>query len=298
MRIGIIGGTGLEQRLVEAAGGGKLKAQEFMTPFGRPSAPLLLGAAGGAEVALLARHGEGHAFPPARVPYRANIFALKAAGCTHVVAFGATGSLRGEIAPGDLVVCDQLIDRTAGRERSFYEKAAVHVEFADPFCPVTRQWLLGAASGLGGVTVHPRGCYVCIEGPTFSTRAESLLHREWGADVVGMTALPEARLAREAEMAYALVALPVDYDCWRPKSQGGGEGVLELVRANLERATEACIRLLVAALRDARPLAREPSPAHEALRGAVWTERSKFDPAEIGRLRPLWGRYLSDGEDR
>jgi 5'-methylthioadenosine phosphorylase len=290
MRIGIIGGTGIEARLAEAAGGAALDARESTTPFGRPSGPLLLGRAGGAEVALLSRHGEGHVLPPGMVPYRANIFALKAAGCTHVVAFGATGSLREHIAPGDLVVCDQLIDRTTGRERSFFERAAVHVEFAEPFCPVTRRWLLGAAAGLRGGTVHRTGCYVCIEGPSFSTRAESLMHRQWGADVVGMTALPEARLAREASLAYALVALPVDYDCWRPPDAGRGDSVLELVRANIRRATDAGVRLLAAALRDVGPLAREASPAHAALRGAVWTDRARIDPAEIERLRLLWGQ--------
>src|SRR5262249_7449393 len=157
---------------------------------------------------------------PAAVPARANIFALKMLGCTHLVASGATGSLRERIRPGDLVICDQAIDKTDGRPRTFYEHAAVHVEFAEPFCPVMRDWLLSEARTLANIGVQDGGCYVCIEGPAFPTRAESLMHRRWGGDVVGMTMLPEARLAREAEMAYALIALPTDDDCWRPRPRG------------------------------------------------------------------------------
>lgn len=291
LRIGIIGGTGLEQRLLTAIPAADLHPVECDTPFGRPSAPISIGRCGDAEVALLRRHGEGHELSPRAVPHRANLFALKALGCTHVVAFGATGSLRQEIAPGDLVVCDQLIDRTVSAGRTFYEHAAVHVEFADPFCPVMRRWLLDAAAAIPEVTVHDRGCYVCMEGPAFSTRAESRMHRALGADVVGMTALPEARLAREAEMAYALVALPTDYDCWRDGPQGGGT-VLEEVLANLDRATGASIRLVTAALADAGALRREPSPAHDALRLAIWTDKQRIEPDEIERLRPLWARYF------
>lgn len=291
IRIGIIGGTGLETRLADI-GGVTLETVECETPFGRPSGPLQVGAVNAVPIALLARHGDGHVLNPATVPARANVFALKTVGCTHVVAFGATGSLREEIHPGDLVVCDQIIDRTEGRPRTFFEHAAVHVEFADPFCPLMRQWLLQAALIAEGVTVHAKGCYVCMEGPSFSTRAESHMHRQWGADVVGMTALPEARLIREAEMAYALVALPTDYDCWRPRAKGDADSLLAEILGNLARATEASITLLSAALRNLGPIADRRSPAHDALAAAIWSDKSKIDPKEIERLGPLWGKYF------
>lgn len=292
LRLGIIGGSGLEHALEEELPISGARRVEVETPFGEPSAPIATGTCAGVPVAILARHGPEHLLNPAAVPVRANVFALKALGCTHVVAFGATGSLREDMEPGDLVVCDQLIDRTEGRARTFYQHAAVHVEFAEPFCPVLRRWLLDAASDLAGIRVHERGTYVCIEGPGFSTRAESHLHRAWGADVVGMTALPEARLAREAELAYALVALPTDYDCWRPRRDGDGPSLLEEIMGNLKRATGASIRLLVRALSDVRLLRQRRSPAHDALRLAIWTPRDAIPREEVERLRPLWGRYF------
>ncbi|MHC4219382.1 MAG: MTAP family purine nucleoside phosphorylase [Planctomycetota bacterium] len=291
LRIGIIGGTGLESRLFEGVDARDVESIDCETPFGPPSGPVITAVRGDVPIAILARHGAGHLVNPTAVPARANVFALKSIGCTHVVAFGATGSLRERIEPGDLVVCDQLIDRTVARDRTFYEQAAVHVEFADPFCPVMRRWLLAAGSTLDEVKVHDSGIYVCMEGPGFSTRAEANMHRQWGADVVGMTALPEARLAREAEMAYALVALPTDYDCWRPKDPGSGDdSLLAQVMANLERAIIASVRLLGAALDDITELRSEPSPAHTALDHAIWSDQSRIDPEEIERLRPLWGR--------
>ncbi len=290
LRIGIIGGTGMETVLEGQLALRDVCRVEPLTPFGAPSAPITTGRCAEVPVAMLARHGPDHGLPPAAVPARANIFALKALGCTHVVAFGATGSLREEIAPGDLVVCDQLIDRTDGRPRSFFERAAVHVEFSDPFCPILRAWLLAAAAGLPGAAVHARGTYVCIEGPSFSTRAEAALHRQWGGDVVGMTALPEARLAREAEMAYALVALPTDQDCWHPREAPGS--LLEAIMANLRRATASSMALLSRALADVTALRERPSPAHDALRLAIWTARDRIAAEEVHRLRPLWGRYF------
>ncbi len=293
IRIGIIGGTGVEAKLGDRLALTGVEHHKPQTPFGPPSGPIATGTCGGAPVAILARHGAGHVRNPRGVPCRANVFALKLLGCTHIVAFGATGSLREEIAPGDLVLCDQLIDRTEGRERTFFERAAVHVEFAEPFCPVLRNWLLGAVRSLPEVTVHPRGTYLCMEGPSFSTRAESHLHRQWGADVVGMTALPEARLAREAEIAYALVALPTDYDCWRERDGGADRAsLLSEIMSNLERATDASLGLLAAALRDVSVLRREASPAHEALKLAIWSDRDAIDRAEVERLRPLWRRYV------
>lgn len=302
VRVGIIGGTGLGEALLGGMEPEGVESHDVETPFGPPSAAIVTGRFGEVAIALLKRHGDGHHLSPAAVPYRANVYALKALGCTHLVASGATGSLRQEIAPGDLVLCDQLIDRTGGRERTFYERAAVHVEFADPCCPVLRRWLLGAAETLPEVTVHPRGTYVCMEGPSFSTRAESHLHRAWGADVVGMTALPEARLAREAEIAYALIALPTDYDCWRrpempPGHETGGpdqESLLAEIMGNLNRATDASIRLIKAALADIAPLRATPSPAHDALALAIWSDKSAIDPDEIKRLDVLWGRRFGE----
>jgi len=292
LRIAIIGGSGLESRLFNDLAPTDTERHDLDTPFGRPSSTIITGTDRGVPIALLSRHGAGHVLNPAAVPYRANVFALKMLGCTHIVAFGATGSLREAIGLGDLVICDQLIDRTDGRSRTFYEHCAVHVEFAEPFCSVTRRWLSRAAERLNGVGVHDKGCYMCMEGPAFSTRAESNMHRQLGADVVGMTAQPEARLAREAEMAYAMVALPTDYDCWRPRPDGDPDSVLAEIMGNLDRATDASIRLLKSALGDVETLKSTPSPAHDALARSIWTDKGMIDPAEVERLWPLWGRYF------
>jgi 5'-methylthioadenosine phosphorylase len=293
LRIGIIGGTGLGDVLLEGMDPQGVQTHDIETPFGRPSACIITGSFGDAPIAILQRHGDGHVLNPAHVPYRANIYALKSLGCTHIVASGATGSLREDLAPGDLVICDQLIDRTENRERTFYECAAVHVEFADPFCPVMRNWLLDASASIDGTRVHRAGTYVCMEGPGFSTRAESNMHRQWGADVVGMTALPEARLAREAEIAYAIIALPTDYDCWRPHEEhADAQSLLGEIMGNLQRATQASIALIRSALTNVVPLRERSSPAHEALKLAIWSDRSKIDPAEIERLAVLWGRHF------
>lgn len=290
--LGLIGGTGLGERL--AAGFGvSLRPVDCETPFGRPSGPILTGQLDGTPLALLARHGEGHVLNPSAVPSRANIFALKALGVTHLVATGATGSLRENIHPGEIVLVDQFIDRTIGRPRTFYEHAAVHVEFAEPVCPVMRRWLADAARGQL-LPFHDGGTYVCMEGPAFSTRAESEMHRAWGGDVIGMTALPEARLAREAEIAYALIALPTDYDCWRPAPEGRApESLLREIMGNLHTAAQASMTLLIAALRDITALREHPSPAHDALALALWSDKARIDPAEAARLAPLWGRYFS-----
>jgi 5'-methylthioadenosine phosphorylase len=289
LRIGLIGGTGLG----DALGAEAAESRQVETPFGPPSSALRLMSWDGVEVVLLQRHGPGHVHPPSRVPYRANIYALKSLGVTHIVASGATGSLREHIHPGELVVADQVIDKTQGRAATFYDDVAVHVEMAEPFCPLTRGWLLAAAARLPHLTVHPTGTYVCMEGPAFSTRAESLMHRAWGADLVGMTCMPEAKLAREAEIAYALVALPTDYDCWRPHDSGADEQeLLQQILGNLERATQRSIELIKAALSDISSLASGPSPAHEALRLAIWSQKDAIAPQKIEKLRVLWGRYF------
>lgn len=288
LKIGIIGGSGLGEAL-GAESGRKL---ELDTPFGRPSGPVIATHWSGTEVFILQRHGPGHIHNPSRVPYRANIFALKSLGCTHVLASGATGSLREEIRPRELVIADQVIDKTHQRANTFYDSGAVHVEFADPFCPVMRRWLIGAASRLRSVKVHEKGTYVCMEGPAFSTRAESHMHRAWGGDLIGMTAMPEAKLAREAELAYALLALPTDYDCWRPHTPDQDpQQLLEEIIGNLRAATENSIQLIKAALADTTPL-QQPSPAHEALKLAIWSDKPRIPRNEVERLHALWGRYF------
>ena len=289
MRIGIIGGSGLG----DALGAEKGRAEFPNTPFGKPSSPIVLADWQGVEIAILQRHGPGHVLNPSRVPYRANIFALKSLGVTHIVASGATGSLREDIHPGDLVIADQVIDKTSKRDNTFYEGAAVHVEFSEPFCPVMRRWLMGSAKPQAG-KVHEGGTYVCMEGPAFSTRAESLMHRSWGGDVIGMTCMPEAKLAREAEIAYALIALPTDYDCWKPHDPGKGQQeLLKEIIGNLQTATHRGIELIRAALRDVSILRDHPSPAHDALKLGIWSDKSKIGRAEIEKLRVLWGRYFS-----
>lgn len=285
--IAIIGGSGVDEVLHDSMQPEDIERHDVETPFGAPSAPITTGTIGNVRVALLKRHGDGHVHPPGSVPYRANIWALRALGCTHVIATGATGSLREDIAPGDVVICDQLIDRTDGRPRTFFESSAVHVEFADPFCPHMRRWLLDAASA-AGVRVHDGGTYVCMEGPSFSTRAESNMHRAWGADVVGMTALPEARLAREAQLAYALVALPTDYDSWHHRPEGGETSLLEEIIGNLQRSTAASLAVVSQALADTQALS-EPSPAHSALELAVWTPADLLPPADRSLLEHLRG---------
>src|SRR5205085_131521 len=268
LKIGLIGGSGLGAALASRTDG---RRHQVETPFGRPSDAIVETEWAGLPVFFLNRHGPGHLLNPSQVPYRANIFALKQLGCTHVIASGAVGSLREEFKPRQLVLPDQIIDKTRTRADTFFDRAAVHVEFAEPFCPVLRQTLIDAGTsqpqGDERMTVHDRGCYVAMDGPAFSTRAESLMHRLWGGDLIGMTAMPEAKLAREAEMAYALVALVTDYDCWRqkpPVPPGGAttgaaatttpapptaqqehdpSALLREIIGNLEAATDNALRL-------------------------------------------------------
>jgi 5'-methylthioadenosine phosphorylase len=296
VKLGIIGGTGLGDLLA----GNKGKTPEIHTPFGPPSAPIIETELEGLPTLLLARHGPGHLIPPSHVPARANIFALKRLGCTHIIASGACGSLRQEFKPRDLVIPDQIIDRTSRRETTFFDKAAVHVEFAEPFCPVLRRILIEQASAGEPISAHERGCYVCMEGPAFSSRAESLMHRLWGGDLIGMTTLPEAKLAREAEIPYALVALVTDYDSWKPPA-APAEGqppepaaLLAEITANLKAASSNAMELIRRAIRKiaADPAPLQSCPASDALKLAIWSDKSKITPEEIQRLAPLWGKYF------
>ena len=302
--VGLIGGTGLGEAL---AGGGAIedprRHENIETPFGPPSDAIVEATWGGVRVLILSRHGPGHLFNPSQVPYRANIFALKQLGCTHILASGAVGSLREEYKPRQVVIPDQLIDRTSRRAGTFFEEAAVHVEFAEPFCPVLRQLLKDGAGGAED-GVHDGGCYVAMEGPAFSTRAESLMHRLWGGDLMGMTAMPEAKLAREAEIPYGLIALVTDYDCWRQKppladAKEQAEKVdphllLKEIKGNLAAATENAMRLIRRAV-EMIPQRREQlmaCPARNALELAIWSDKSRIVSEEVKRLSPLWGRYF------
>jgi 5'-methylthioadenosine phosphorylase len=287
--VGIIGGTGLGEAL-GALGAGQVR--ELETPFGRPSGPVTLSEIGGVPIALLSRHGEGHLLNPSSVPYRANIFALKTLGVTHILASGAVGSLREELAPKNLVIPDQIIDRTFRRAGTFYEELAVHVELASPFCPTLRNILAKSATGLA-TRVHQGGTYVCMEGPQFSTRAESELHRAWGASLIGMTAMPEAKLAREAEICYALVALPTDYDCWRQHPGHLDQAkVIEEILSNVKAATQNALELIRRAVPTVAAAAERPCACQSALALGIWSDRARI-PAEVReRLRPLLGKYL------
>lgn len=282
--IGVIGGSGL-------AGGISLDdAQEIAvsSPFGEPSGPVTLGRIGAVRFTFLARHGSGHAIPPNQVNYRANIDVLKRCGVTDVLALSAIGSLREELAPGHFVMVDQFIDRTSGRERSFFGSGLVaHVSLADPVCPRLSA-LAGDAMAAAGATVHRGGCYLAMEGPQFSTRAESRLYRTWGADVIGMTAMPEARLAREAELPYALAGMVTDYDAWRSDDAGvEAADVLAVMHGNAAIAREA-----LGALATLLPAIREPSAIDRALDAALVTAPQARDPRLIARLDAVAGRLF------
>jgi 5'-methylthioadenosine phosphorylase len=288
-KVGLIGGSGLGDALVADTEG---RRQQVDTPFGPPSDAVLETEWKGKSVAILNRHGPGHSIPPTMVNYRANIWALKAIGCTHVIASGAVGSLREEIAPRQLVIPDQVIDKTTRRIGTFFDELAVHVEFASPFCQVLREHLLACAADVD-TTVHDGGTYVCMEGPAFSTRAESEMHRLWGGDLIGMTAMPEAKLAREAELPYALVCLPSDYDCWRPApAELDKHELLKEIIGNLTVATKNAISLIRQAVGRFGEVADKPSPARNALELGIWTSRDSIPAETRSRLGLLLNRHL------
>ena len=300
LRIGVIGGSGLGKLLGDVPGAHRHMA---LTPFGPPSDAIVETEWAGVPVFLLARHGPGHSLSPSQVNYRANLFALKQLGVTHVIASTAVGSLREEFKPRDLAIPNQIIDKTFRRHSCFFDRAAVHVEFAEPFCPVLRELLLDAKPD--DQPVHDRGCYVAMEGPAFSTRAESLMHRLWGGDLIGMTGMPEAKLAREAELSYAMVSLITDYDCWRgkpkpsvdapdPGPESTPQSLLAEIIGNLEAASGAAMALIRRAieLAGSRREALLAAPSRRALELAIWSDKRTIDPDEIERLRPLWGRYF------
>jgi 5'-methylthioadenosine phosphorylase len=283
-RTAIVSGSGI----YALTGMQDAEERRVATPFGEPSAPILLGTLGGRRVAFLSRHGPGHRLLPSEINYRANVFALKTLGVERILSASAVGSLRERIHPRDVVLVDQFIDRTAGRPSTFFGAGvAAHVSLADPLCPQARGVLAQAAQECGA-RVHEGGTYVCIEGPAFSTRAESNLYRSWQADVVGMTNVQEARLAREAEICYATLALVTDYDCWHDREQAVSVGsVLEHLQANQELAARILSRTVAA-----MPERGGACSCGDALRDAILTAREAIPAAARERLRPILGRYF------
>jgi 5'-methylthioadenosine phosphorylase len=284
--IGIIGGSGLYG--MEALEEAQWIAVD--TPWGPPSDALLVGRLHGIRFVFLPRHGRGHRIPPGELNYRANIDALKRAGCTDLVAISAIGSLREALEPGRFVVVDQFVDRTRGRAASFFGPGLVaHVSLADPVCPRLSELLAGAAEA-AGAPVARGGCYVAIDGPQFSTRAESHLYRAWGCDVIGMTAMPEARLAREAELPYALIGMVTDYDCWREGEEADVPAIVARLQANADTA-----RYMVEELARALPRERAPSPIDTALDSAILTAPEARDPAMLAKLDAVCRRVGTVG---
>jgi len=286
-RIGIIGGSGLYRMAALQ----HIEEVSVMTPFGPPSDTVILGTLEGERVAFLARHGRDHHLSPSELPYRANIHALKSLGVEYIIAASAVGSLKTEVNPLDMVVPDQFIDRTKNRISTFFgEGIVVHITFGDPVCPRLAQLLFEAATSLElpGINLHRGGTYVCMEGPAFSTRAESQLYRSWGGTVIGMTNLPEAKLAREAEIAYATLALVTDYDCWHPSHDSV---TVEMVLDNLQRNAVNAQKIIQAAVRMLHQSPLE-SVAHSALQHAILTPLNRVPEATKERLHLLLRKYL------
>lgn len=274
--LGIIGGSGLGEALFAEAFGTETKDHAVGTPYGRPSSPIRVVSWGGIDVAILARHGDGHVFPPSMVPYRANVFALKKLGVTHLLTTGAVTSLRAVIerAPAPaLALVDQLIDRTYRRVPTFFDEGmAVHADLTQPYCAALRQRLMGLSASAPVASLDAKATYVCIEGPETATAAEADLHRAWGADVMGMTALPEARLAREAEMCCALIVLPGD----------------------LKIATACTVALLKAAVADIAKTPLGACACQSSLARAITTRRDRILPATIEKYGPLVAKYFGE----
>ena len=281
--IGVIGGSGL----YDMPGLDGVEHVRVTTPFGDPSDEFVCGTLAETRLVFLPRHGRGHRLLPSEVNFRANIFGMKQLGAEWVIGVASVGSLREEIAPGHLVVPDQLIDRTFQRPSTFFGNGIVaHVSFADPFCSVLGAALTAAARRVGAV-VHPRGTYVCMEGPQFSTRAESFLYRQWGADVIGMTNLQEAKLAREAELCFATLALATDYDCWHERHADVVIGdVLRILQENVATAQRVVAETLPA-LPSARTCACASALAH-----AIITDRARIPAAVKRDLQLLIGKYV------
>jgi len=282
-KIGVIGGSGL----YDIEGMTDIEEVDIKTPFGQPSDTIVVGKLEGVGVAFLPRHGRGHRILPTEVPVRANIYALKSLGVGHIIAINSVGSLKEEFKPGDLLIPDQLIDRTRSRVNTFFgEGVVVHIPFGEPVCPDLSQVVYRAAKD-AGATTHRGGTYVVMEGPAFSTRAESLLYRAWEADVIGMTALPEAKLAREAEICYAIIACVTDYDCWHRKHEAvTAEIILNTLRQNIGIAKKI-IRLALGRVPEKRDCG-----CGSALKTAIVTAPELIPDEQKKKLDLLIGKYI------
>ena len=281
--LGIIGGSGL----YEMEGMRNVRHVRVRTPFGNPSDALVVGEIGGRTLAFLPRHGRGHRIPPSQINFRANIYAMKKIGARRVLSLSAVGSMKENIRPGDIVVVDQFYDHTRFRPNTFFSDGIVgHIPFADPVCPALADAAYHSARKVVK-RVHRGGTYLCMEGPAFSTRAESRIYRKWGVDVIGMTNMPEAKLAREAEVCYATLALATDYDCWHESEEDVSiESILAIIRQNVEHS-KRIIREVAGRLPG-----REGCGCSETLRYAIITDRKKIPAAARKRLTLLLGKYL------
>jgi 5'-methylthioadenosine phosphorylase len=282
--IGIIGGSGL----YEMEGLESVEERRLETPFGPPSDAYIIGLLEGRRVAFLPRHGRGHRLMPSELNFRANIFGFKLLGAEWVISAAAVGSMREELAPLHIVIPDQFFDRTKGRISTFFGDGIVaHVSFADPTCPILGKQLLAAGEAVGA-RMHWGGTYLCMEGPQFSTRAESRIYRSWGVDVIGMTNLQEAKLCREAEICYATMALVTDYDVWHDtEADVSVEAVVVVLKQNAETA-KAIIKQAVSSF----PTKREGCPCPTALKDAIITAPAAIHPEVRQRLRPIIGKYV------
>ena len=283
MKVGIIGGSGL-YNLKELD---KVNNIQIDTPFGKPSSDFLTGEVHDIPVVFIPRHGIGHVLLPTEIPFRANIWGLKKLGVTHLISVGAVGSLKEEIIPGHIVFPDQFIDLTRHRTSTFFGNGIVaHVQFGDPVCPKLSEKLVQSAQTVGA-SIHLRGTYICMEGPAFSSRAESLLYRSWGADVIGMTNAQEAKLAREAEMSFASIALATDYDCWHvSESEVNVDDIIKVMHENVETAR----RIIVETMRNLTP--DFPNSQQDALKFALLTDKSKIPQKTRNDLDLFISRYL------
>lgn len=282
--IGVIGGSGVYQ----IEGLSEIKQHQVRTPFGKPSDDIVTGVLGNHRIAFLPRHGRGHRIMPAELPVRANIYALKSLGVERIISMSAVGSLREDYAPLDIVIPDQLVDRTRARPSTFFgDGLVVHISFADPFCPELSQVLYDAAQK-AGARAHKGGSLVVIDGPQFSTKAESRLYRDWNLDIIGMTALPEAKLAREAEICYATLAMVTDYDVWHPSHEAV---TVDMVVQNLLKNAEMGKRIVRYATSEI-PAHRSHCPCPNALRDSIITSRDRIPPRSRRTLHLLLDKYI------
>ncbi|MFH0769398.1 MAG: S-methyl-5'-thioadenosine phosphorylase [Chloroflexota bacterium] len=282
-KIGVIGGTGL----YDIEGMTDIKEVNVTTPFGKPSDAITIGKLEGVGIAFLPRHGKGHRIMPTELPARANIYALKSLGVEHIIAINSAGSFKQELKPGDLLIPDQLIDRTRNRVNTFFGEGIVaHIPFAEPFCPALSKILYESAKK-AGATVHPRGTMVVMEGPAFSTRAESRLYRSWGADIIGMTALPEAKLAREAEICYAIIGCITDYDSWMERSEPVTiDVILDTLRKNVD-TSKKIIKLAVSRIPEKRKC-----ECATVLETAIVTAPDLIPAETKKKLKLIAGKYI------